>query len=127
MDCPLSELDLLVHSRQTGFYHLNRSPKPIPYEIFGYALQSGQESDYIGNLNMPIDQSLTELTHGPNAPGRVFCLTSEALYELISGYASHGLVRLDGNAGERILRIDPRTGIEWMDAYYDSVDLVEAA
>ena len=126
-DCPLSELDLLIHSRQTGFYHLNRNLKPVPYEIFGYALLNGDESSHRAILDTPIDRSLTELTHGTNSPGRIFCLTSEALYELIASYESQGLVRLDGNAGERILRIDLRTGIEWMATYYDAVDLVEAA
>ena len=127
MDCPLSELALLVHSRQTGFYHLNRGPKAIPYEVFGYAFSSGQEFGRGNSPGVSLDRSLTELTHGLNAPGRIFCLTAEALYELISDYESQGLVRLDGNAGERILRIDPRPGLQWMDAYYDSVDLAEAA
>lgn len=127
MDCPLSELDLLVHSRQTGFFHLNRGLKPIPYEIFGYAFASGQEFGRGNSPSPSIDRSLTELTHGLNAPGRIFCMMAEALYELISGYESRGLVRLDGNAGERILRIDPHSGLDWLEAYYASTDLAEAA
>ena len=127
MDCPLSELALLVHSRQTGFYHLNRGPKPIPFEIFGYAFASGQEFGRGASSAMPLDRSLRELTHGLNAPGRLFCMTAEALYEQIAHYESEGLVRLDGNAGERILRMDPHPGLEWMEAYYDSADLAEAA
>ena len=127
MDCPLSELALLVHSRQTGFFHLNQGPKPIPYEIFGYAFASGQEFGRGNTLTASLDRSLTELTHGLDSPGRIFCLTAEALYQLIADFESRGLVRLDGNAGERILRIDPHTGIEWMEAYFASVDLLQAA
>ena len=127
MDCPLSELALLIHSRQTGFYHLNRGFKPIPYEIFGYASTTGQELARGNSLTPSVDRSLTELTHGLNAPGRIFGLTAEVLYELLSGYESQGLARLDGNAGERILRIDPKPELEWMVAYYDAVDLAEVA
>lgn len=127
MDCPLSELALLIHSRQTGFYHLNRGPKPIPYEVFGYAFASGQEFNGAGGSGKSLDRSLVELTHGLNAPGRIFSLTAEALYELISDYESNGLVGLDGSAGERVLRIDRHSGLEWMDGYYDSVELAGVA
>ena len=70
MDCPLSELGLLVHSRQTGYYNLNRGLKPIPYQVFGYAFTSGQEFGRSNSLTTSVDRSLTELTHGLNAPGR---------------------------------------------------------
>ncbi|MDE2784409.1 MAG: DUF4007 family protein [Gemmatimonadota bacterium] len=127
MDCPLGELGLLVHSCQTGFHHMNRRPKPIPHEIFGYALASGQELGRGANLVTSPDRSLTELAYSLNAPGRIFSLTAESLYELVSGYESQGFVRLDGNAGERILRVDLRPGLDWLRAYYDSIDLTEAA
>ena len=127
IECPLSELGLLVHSRQTGFYHVNQGSKPIPREIFGYALASGQEFGRDDTSRASLDRSLTELAYGLNAPGRIFSMTAEALYGLVSEYESQGFVRLDGNAGERILRIDPRPGLEWMRAYYDSVDVAEAA
>lgn len=125
MDCPLSELGLLLHSRQTGFYHFDRGLKRIPFGIFGYVLASGQDFGRLSTEATSSDRSLTELTHGLNAPGRIFALTAEAVYHLIARYETQGLVRLDGNAGERILRIHRLPALEWMDLYYDSVKLSE--
>ena len=124
MDCPLSELDLLLHSRQSGYYHVNRDLKAIPYELFGYAFARGQDFGH-ASAAAALDRSLTELTHGLDSPGRIFSLTAEAVYQLITGYEARGLVRLDGNAGERILRIRHAPGLEWMEEYYDSIDLAE--
>lgn len=126
MDCPLSELDLLLHSRQSGYFHVSRDLKPIPYELFGYAFAVGQDFGR-GTTAAALDRSLTELTHGLNSPGRIFSLTAEAVYQLITRYEAKGLVRLDGNAGERILRIRHVPALEWMEEYYDSVDLAEEA
>ena len=123
MECPLSELGLLMHSRQTGFYHLNQGLKPIPFELFGYALAMGREAlpgQRIRTSAEPLDRSLTEIAHGPGAPGRVFALTSEALYDLIAGYETLGLVRMAGLAGERIVRVPARPAKEWLARYYEA-------
>ncbi len=137
MECPLSELGIMLHSRQTGFYHVNRGLKPIPFELFGYALAVGRKR-LLGRqaagraaggqrpgdgLRVNGDRSLAELVHEAGAPGRVFAMTAESLYELVAGYEAEGRVRLDGQAGERIVRV--RTsgpGPEWMARYYDSAD-----
>ncbi len=125
LECPLSELGLILHSRQTGFFHLNRDLKPIPFHLFGYALAYAMErlGAVVGATTH--DLSLTELTHSPNAPGRVFALTAEATYELIASYETQRLLRLDGQAGERIVRIDGRPSLEWLGRYYDTHALSE--
>ena len=141
MECPLSELGIMLHSRQTGFYHIDRGLKPIPFELFGYALAVGRER-FLGRQaagreasgrradgqrndrrSANGDRSLAELVHEASAPGRVFAMTAEALYELVVGYEAKGLVRLDGQAGERIVRV-PTSGSapEWVARYYDSAD-----
>lgn len=147
MECPLSELGIMLHSRQTGFYHVNRGLKPVPFELFGYALAIGRKRALArqaagrrvggptgrraggGRLSdrpsANTDRSLAELVHEAGAPGRVFAMTAEALYELVAGYEREGLVRLDGQAGERIVRLrasGPAT--DWIQRYYDSADRV---
>lgn len=122
IDCPLTELGLLTHSRQTGFYHLNQGLKPIPFQLFGYALAVGRETLLGKGIRVTgdfLDRSLTELAHGRGAPGRVFALTSESLYELAARYEAHGLVQVDSLAGERIVRVPPRPADEWLELYYE--------
>lgn len=125
LECPLSELGLLLHSRQTGFFHVNRELKPIPFEVFGYALASSR--DFLGSTaeGSTVDLSITDLAHGPNAPGRVFALTSEAIYELVADYESRRLLRLDGQAGERIVRLDAMSPRDWLEEYYAAVSEFE--
>lgn len=118
LECPLSELGLLMHSRQSGFFHLNRDLKQVPFEMFGYALALANEAYGAARPGETRDLSLTDLTHRPSAPGRVFCLTAEATYELVATYEAKRLLRLDGQVGERIVRVEGRPATEWLEAYY---------
>lgn len=131
MECPLSELGILLHSRQTGFYHMDRGFKSVPYELFGYALAANRErrsgkrasKRAAGRSRWTArDRSLVELAHEAGAPGRLFALTAEALYELVAGYEARGLVRLDGQAGERIVRIEGLASDQWLSRYYDAAE-----
>ncbi len=130
LDCPLSELGFLVHSRQTGFHRLNRGLKPVPHAIFAYAVASARESGFeaAGRPAKSLDYSLTQLAHEPNAPGRVFALTSEALFDLVSRYESEGLVDLSGSAGERVVRMDRLDALGCLDLYYEiATDMAQVA
>jgi uncharacterized protein DUF4007 len=120
LESPLSELGLLLHSRQTGFFHLNRALKPVPFELFGYALAAA--SNKLGEtvVGEERDLSLADLTYRPNSPGRVFCLTAEATYELVASFEAQRLLRLDGQVGERIVRVEERAPTDWLVGYYDS-------
>ncbi len=55
-----------------------------------------------------------------NTPGRVFALNAEASYELIAKFESQRLLRIDGQAGERIIRLESRASDEWLEEYYAS-------
>ena len=121
LESPLSELGLLIHSRQSGFFHLNRDLKQVPFEMFGYALALANEAYGTVRPGGTRDLSLTDLTHRPSAPGRVFCLTAEAMYEVVANYEGRRLLTLDGQAGERIVRIEGRPDTEWLEAYYARV------
>lgn len=127
LECPLSELGLLMHSRQTGFYHLDRELKPIPFHLFGYALALKEERFGPGRQQQEIDFSLSDLAHGMYAPGRVFSLTEEATYELVATYEAQRLLRLDGQLGERVVRLPGYGSREWLGRYYDSVERSEEA
>jgi len=118
LECPLNELGLLIHSRQSGFFHLNRDFKQVPFELFGYALATASKGYEGGRDGETRDLSLTDLTHRPCAPGRVFCLTAEASYELVATYEARRLLRLDGQVGERIVRVEGHPAKEWLEAYY---------
>ena len=119
LECPLSELGVLIHSKQSGFFHLNRDLKPIPFELFGYAVTHVIERSDTLKEGSNNDLSLTELVNGANMPGRVFALTSEATYELVASYEAGQLLQLDGQAGERIVRIMGKPSLNWLTQYYD--------
>lgn len=118
LECPLNELGLLIHSRQSGFFHLNRDLKQVPFEMFGYALALANEAYGTVAAGETRDLSLTDLTHRPSAPGSVFCLTAEAMYELVGSYEGRRLLKLDGQAGERIVRVEGRPATEWLEEFY---------
>ncbi len=125
LECPLSELGLLLHSRQTGFFHLNRDLKPIPFELFGYALAHALEGSGALRKGATNDLSLSELANGFNMPGRVFALTSEATYELVASYEGGRFLQLDGQAGERIVRIQGEPSLDRLKQYYDEHVITE--
>ena len=125
LECPLSELGILLHSPQTGFFHLNRDLKPIPFEIFAYALTHALEHSETVKEASARDLSLNELTNGTNMPGRIFSLSSEATYELVASYESMGYLNLSGQAGERIVRIRTKPSLEWLRKYYEERTLTE--
>lgn len=127
LECPLSELGLTVHSRQTGFFHMNRELKEIPFYIFGYALALARKWTEVDGKPANHDLSLTELTHGPNAPGAVFALNAEAMYELVADYEAQRRLRIDGQVGDRIVRLDGFSAMEWLSRYYDSSELADEA
>ena len=81
-----------------------------------HAVNMGEGSERSTNY----ESSLNELTHGVNSPGRVFALNAEATYELIAGFEAQGLLRIDGQAGERIVRLEGRESADWLEGYYES-------
>ncbi len=120
LECPLRELWLLTYSAATGFYRVNRDEKEVAPEVFGFGLAAAREVNKERTENGAYDYSINELSHGLNSAGHLFCLTSEALYSLLSKYESTGQIRIDGGAGERIVKIEGGTSDTWMERYYAS-------
>jgi hypothetical protein len=123
-ECPLQELDLLVHFKGTGMYQRNRNPKNVPFELFGYACA----------LAFPSAASWTEVllseaTSERGGPGRVFQLDEEGVFDLGLRYeaAAKQELRIVGHAGERALRIRTLKAIDWIRAYYERLRAGEDA
>jgi len=127
LDCPLRELGLLVHSTQTGFFHLDDSLKSISFELFSFAVDFAMERNKTLGSGKKIDLSLTEIANNPYMPGRVFSLSSEATYELLTRYESSGFLRLVNQAGERLISMPRSERLKSLEAYYHRMSETEEA
>ena len=120
LECPFVGLGIMKHSKQSGFFHVDRGLKPIPFPVFGWLVGrrfgASEEREVI-------DVSLTELTYEPGAPGRVFQLSAESVFELISSYESveGGRISLNSQAGERVVRFRNQPASEWLEEYLGSI------
>jgi len=120
-DCPFRELGLLTHFRSSGYFQLHQGQKQIPPETLGYALSKAFQEARNGGRTT--DVSLQDAVRRPGSPGRVFALTSESLFEVVSEIEerSQGDIEIVGLAGERSIRVRQRQPLEWLEAYYASV------
>ena len=120
-DCPFRELGLLSHFKTSGYYQLHQEQRPIPSQVMGYALSKAFVDARNGQRTADI--SLQDAVRRPGSPGRVFALTSEALFEVVSVIEaeSDGDLQIAGLAGERTIRIRQRRPLEWLAAYYASI------
>ena len=100
-DSPFQNLGLLTRFEASGAYQLNFGRKRVPAAVFGYALALAFPDE--GRS----DFSVTELERGENAPGRVFLLRGDDLYDLLTEYeeADPRRFSLRSQAGERGIRI----------------------
>lgn len=120
LECPLVDLGLMTHSRQSGFFHLDRSAKPIPFPVFGWvvsrSLAASEEREVL-------DFALTELAYERGGPGRVFALSLDALFEMVSGYeaAQPDRISMTSQAGERVVRIENQPGSDWVEEYLSAL------
>lgn len=104
VDCPLVELGLLQELPGRAGYALKRGEQPtLPDAVFAYALASqliarGQETKTI---------TLDDVAFAPGSPGRVFCMSEEALLTRLERLEAitNGGVRYDETAGLRQLYV----------------------
>ena len=120
-DCPLRELGLLSHFKTSGYYQLHQEQREIPPELMGYALARAFSDARDGQRTTDI--SLQDAVRRPGSPGRVFALTSETLFEVVSQIeaVSGGDLQIAGLAGERSIRVRQRLPLDWLETYYASV------
>lgn len=121
--CPLVELDLIRHYRASGHYEINREIKPIPFELMGYSLATAFTDAAQGKGR--VDIRLEDAQRQVGAPGRVFTLSPEALFDTVLAAESEGLkeeIQISGLAGERAIRVVCRSPYEWLKHYYSRME-----
>jgi hypothetical protein len=112
-------LGLLSYFRSSGYYQLHRGPKGVPGELLGYAIAMAFPDAAIGKGS--VDIALHDATRQPGGPGKVFALTSEALFGLamnIEEESSEQVVEITGLAGQRALRVPKKSPAEWLEQHY---------
>lgn len=75
--CPFTELQLMIHQKNSGSYELNRKPRKLRPEIFLYSLNT-----LLGDEIKPHDVTLSWLSKQRSGPIQTLCLTSEGLFDL---------------------------------------------
>ena len=120
-ESPFTELGLLSHYHTSGYYEVNRGTKAIPAHILCYSLVNAFGGD---TEDGPIQAWVQEASLRRGGPGNAFSMMAEDLYETAveAEQAQVGL-EIQGLAGERILVVERRDEIEWLEAYYKSVEL----
>lgn len=119
-DCPFRELRLLTHYRTSGYYQLHQGAKEVPSALLGYSIAKSYPDAAAGRGS--IDVTIHDASRQAGGPGRVFALTSEALFELASAAettAASGEIEVSGLAGSRTIRVTRKPPIEWMKRYYE--------
>lgn len=124
-DCGLGELGLLRHSPTTGHYERETGAKAIPPEVMGYAITrvwpdaaSGQ-----GTIDIAVDK----LARQPGAPGRLFQISGDALFETLQrAERTTPDFEISGLGAERVLRIQRREPLGWLRMYYAGLTGAEA-
>jgi hypothetical protein len=105
LECPLSELELIIPSAVKGQYEFRRGPQPsLPDWVLLFAL-----SEFWGNRPEAETISLEALTFEPGSPGRVFKIDEHSLAERLSKVetVSNGSFRWTDTAGlAQIVRVE---------------------
>lgn len=120
IECPFIELGLLRQSEGAdGTFALCRGLQPsLPDEIFTYSLARQLERSGEGARTVP----LHAVAFAPGSPGRVFCLTEDALLarlERVATLTDHAVV-FDDTAGLRQLLVKaPPDPTALLKRYYD--------
>ena len=122
-DCPLQDLGLLLHYRDSGLYELVRSQRQVPSPIFAYVLSQAFDTVGGGRLQIPLHQ----IAHAPGSPGRVFALSQEALMENLLAAEKEKLVKIQALGGERVVSLDNQSPQEWLALYYKETPKRNAA
>lgn len=121
-DCPFRDLGLLSCFRTSGYYQVHQGTKDIPPDLFGYAVARSFSEASTGEGT--VDITVHDAARQPGGPGRVFALTSEALFEVASRAETHarpGDLEIAGLAGNRVIRVRRRRPIQWLEQYYTAV------
>jgi len=118
-ECPFRELGLLTFFRESGFYKIQFTEKPIPPEILGYAL-SRRFPDQDGR-DGSVSVSVNDASNTSNSPGKVFCLRAESVFELALKaqiVLPKGWLNVTGLAGTRYINFRAWPAEQWLGEAY---------
>lgn len=126
--CPFTELGLLNHYSSSGKYQLEQGRKAVPSHLIGYSVAKAIESD--GDAFEEPGKyhrvDILKAEKGKGSPGRVFCLSRDALYEALNGAEESlsGAIRIERLAGEDQLLVKKKESpLEWLEEYYTSPEV----
>lgn len=119
--CPFRDLDLLVYYRSSGHLQFQRRRRPLNPHVVMFALEKCMALQDVGGESDELtieDIRFFDLCRLPNNPMRVFCLQTDAFFELLVDierrHPEFGL-RVVGLAGDRQVRVPRRNPMEWVD------------
>jgi hypothetical protein len=117
LDCPLTELGLIVEQESYGIYAFVRGPKDsLPDAVLIFAM-----CDYIRRKPEQHTFTFDELAYGPLSPGRAFKLDESSLAERFDRLedVTHGAWQFSETAGYRQVLVGQSiNGIELLNEYY---------
>lgn len=118
-DCPFRELELLRYFRTSGHYRVNRAPKRIPAFVFCYVMSLCFSASH----GVQSGIKLSDVARQAGGPGKVFCLNAEALFETVSEMEANpgSPVGISGLAGERTIKIEQMSPIEWAALFLENI------
>lgn len=120
-DSPFQDLGLLKYQKNSNSYLLNTGNKKIPQALIGYSLWSskyfsaGNEHDQFQIEDMPVEKCIS-LRGGL---GACFVMNAEQLFQVIQE-TGEALIRIEGLAGNRAVRVSQITGPEWIQEAYEA-------
>ena len=121
-NCPFHELGILNHYKTSGYYEINRGIKNVPPHILGYVLSRTFEEAQTGEG--AVDIPFQNMIQAIGGPSRILALADESLFELAQRAENElptGEISITGLAGERILRVQRKSPIQWMEECYQSI------
>ena len=120
IDCPLVELGLLHELPGHVGYALRRGEQPtLPDAVFSYAVAIVLAAGGTDRKTVSLD----EIAFAPGAPGRVFCLSEDALLTRLERLEAitKGALRYDETAGLRQVYVSKLPEpLALLERYYDS-------
>jgi hypothetical protein len=105
LECPLSELDLIVQGDDPRFYRVNEAYHVgLPDHLFAYAVADYRNRHFTERTILTLEQ----LAYQPGSPGRIFRLSPRSIIERLERIrdCSDGAISYSDSAGIRQVFID---------------------
>lgn len=115
-DCPLQDLELLLHYRDSGLYEVVRTQRQIPGPIFGYVFSQAFASPPYQTDRLQIP--LAQVAHAPGSPGRIFALNQDSLMNLVFSLERGKWLEVQSLGGDKTVILSGKVPLAWLELYY---------